>query len=132
MKWGRKWIVGFNVGKTQLVLFDRSNKKSKLISEKRVKERLRQQKHREKLREQCTPNIKKQGYSSVRALSRETNKVRKYLPYSPSKQRAVVKTLGNSLSLAILLSISKLSQIFFQWKQNSWSLNFTNETTLIE
>ena len=25
MDWGRKWLVDFNVGKTQLVLFDRSN-----------------------------------------------------------------------------------------------------------
>ena len=23
--WGRKWLVDFNAGKTQLVLFDRSN-----------------------------------------------------------------------------------------------------------
>ena len=72
--------------------------KSKLISEKRLEERLRQQKHREKLLQQCTPNINKQGYSSVQALSHATNKVRKYLPYSPSKQRAVVKT-ANSLSV---------------------------------
>ena len=48
---------------------------SKLISDKRLKERLRQQKHREKLHQQCTPNINKQGYSSVQALSRATNKV---------------------------------------------------------
>ena len=33
--------------------------KSKLISEKRLKERQQQQKHREKLRHQCTPNISK-------------------------------------------------------------------------
>ena len=26
MEWGRKWLVGFNAEKTQLVLFDRSNK----------------------------------------------------------------------------------------------------------
>ena len=38
-----------------------------------------------------------QGYSSVQALSHATNKVRMYLPYSPCKQTAVVKTLGNSL-----------------------------------
>ena len=25
MDWGRKWLVDFNTGKTQLVLFDRSN-----------------------------------------------------------------------------------------------------------
>ena len=25
MDWGRKWLVDFNAGKTQLVLFDRSN-----------------------------------------------------------------------------------------------------------
>ena len=25
MEWGRKWLVGFNAEKTQLVLFDRSN-----------------------------------------------------------------------------------------------------------
>ena len=25
MDWGRKWLVDFNVGKTQLVSFDRSN-----------------------------------------------------------------------------------------------------------
>ena len=25
MDWGKKWVVDFNVGKTQLVLFDRSN-----------------------------------------------------------------------------------------------------------
>ena len=25
MDWGKKWLVDFNVGKTQLVLFDRSN-----------------------------------------------------------------------------------------------------------
>ena len=25
MDWGRKWLVDFNVGKTQLVLFDRSS-----------------------------------------------------------------------------------------------------------
>ena len=47
--------------------------KSKLIFQKRLKERLRQQKHREKLRQQCTPNINKQGYSSVQALSCATN-----------------------------------------------------------
>ena len=72
---------------------------SKPISEKRLEERLRQQKHREKLCQQCTPNINKQGYSSVQALSHVTNKVRKYLPYSPSKQRAVVRALANSLSM---------------------------------
>ena len=65
------------------------------------------------------------GYSSVQALSHATNKVRMYLPYSPSKQTAVVKTLGNSL-------IAKPGQIPFQWKQNNWSVNFTNETTLVE
>ena len=26
VEWGRKWLVGFNAEKTQLVLFDRSNK----------------------------------------------------------------------------------------------------------
>ena len=26
MDWGKKWLVDFNAGKTQLVLFDRSNK----------------------------------------------------------------------------------------------------------
>ena len=25
MDWGKKWLVNFNTGKTQLVLFDRSN-----------------------------------------------------------------------------------------------------------
>ena len=25
MDWGKKWLVDFNAGKTQLVLFDRSN-----------------------------------------------------------------------------------------------------------
>ena len=25
MDWGKKWVVDFNAGKTQLVLFDRSN-----------------------------------------------------------------------------------------------------------
>ena len=25
MDWGKKWLVDFNTGKTQLVLFDRSN-----------------------------------------------------------------------------------------------------------
>ena len=25
MDWGRKWLVDFNAGKTQLVLFDQSN-----------------------------------------------------------------------------------------------------------
>ena len=25
MDWGRKWLVDFNTGKTQLVLFDQSN-----------------------------------------------------------------------------------------------------------
>ena len=25
MEWGKKWLVDFNAGKTQLVLFDRSN-----------------------------------------------------------------------------------------------------------
>ena len=25
MDWGKKWLVNFNPGKTQLVLFDRSN-----------------------------------------------------------------------------------------------------------
>ena len=25
MDWGRKWVVNFNAGKTQLVLFDLSN-----------------------------------------------------------------------------------------------------------
>ena len=25
MEWGRKWLTDFNVGKTQLVSFDRSN-----------------------------------------------------------------------------------------------------------
>ena len=25
LDWGRKWLVDFNAGKTQLVLFDRSN-----------------------------------------------------------------------------------------------------------
>ena len=25
MEWGRKWLVNFNTGKTQLVSFDRSN-----------------------------------------------------------------------------------------------------------
>ena len=25
MDWGKKWLVEFNAGKTQLVLFDRSN-----------------------------------------------------------------------------------------------------------
>ena len=25
MEWGRKWLVDFNLGKTQLVLFDSSN-----------------------------------------------------------------------------------------------------------
>ena len=73
--------------------------KPKLISQKRLKERLRQQKHREKLCQQCIPNINKQGYSSVQALLRATNKVRKYLPHSPSKQRVVVKILANSLSM---------------------------------
>ena len=68
--------------------------KSKVISEKRLKERLWQQKYREKLRQQCTQNINKQRYSSVQALSRATNKVRKYLPYSPSKQRAVVMNIS--------------------------------------
>ena len=72
--------------------------KSKLMSEKRLKERLQQQKQR-KLCQQYTPNINKHGYSSVQALSHATNKVRKYLPYSPSKQRAVIKTLANSLSV---------------------------------
>ena len=28
MDWGRKWLVDFNIGKTQLVLFDRSNNTS--------------------------------------------------------------------------------------------------------
>ena len=87
--------------------------KSKLISEKRQKERLHQQKHREKLRQQCTPDINNQGYSSVPALSCATNKV-KYLPYS------------------LLSSIAKPGQIPFQWKQNNWSLKFTNEMTLVE
>ena len=26
MDWGRKWLVDFNAGQTQLVLFDQSNK----------------------------------------------------------------------------------------------------------
>ena len=26
MDWGKKWLVDFNAGKTQLVLFDQSNK----------------------------------------------------------------------------------------------------------
>ena len=25
MDWGKKWLIDFNAGKTQLVLFDRSN-----------------------------------------------------------------------------------------------------------
>ena len=28
MDWGKKWLVNFNAGKTQLVLFDRSNNNS--------------------------------------------------------------------------------------------------------
>ena len=70
--------------------------KSKLISEKRLKERL-QQKHWDKLCQQYTPNINKKGYSPLQALLCATNKVRKYLTYSPSKQRAVVKT-ANSMT----------------------------------
>ena len=27
MDWGKKWLVDFNAGETQLVLFDRSNNK---------------------------------------------------------------------------------------------------------
>ena len=73
--------------------------KSKLISEKRLKERLQ---HWDKLCQQYTPNINKKGYSSVQALLRATNKVRKYLTYSPSKQRAVVKTLANSMTENII------------------------------
>ena len=42
---------------------------------------------------------RKQGYSSVQALLHAANKIRKYLPYSSSKQRVVVKTLANSLSM---------------------------------
>ena len=52
----------------------------------------------------------KQGYSSVQALSRATNKVRKYLPYSPSKQRAIVKTLANSLSMTENIIINRQSR----------------------
>ena len=49
-----------------------------------------------------------QGYSSVQALSHATNKVRMYLPYSPCKQTAVVKTLGNSLINSDSLSDSQV------------------------
>ena len=34
MDWGRKWLVDFNSGKTQLVLFDRSNNTDMLLMEK--------------------------------------------------------------------------------------------------
>ena len=30
MVWGKKWLVDFNAGKTQLVLFDRSNNTSSI------------------------------------------------------------------------------------------------------
>ena len=30
MDWGKKWLVDFNAGKTQLVLFDRSNNNSSI------------------------------------------------------------------------------------------------------
>ena len=52
-----------------------------------------------------------QGYSSVQALSHATNKVRMYLPYSPCKQTAVVKTVGNSL-------IDSDSQVRFPFNGN--------------
>ena len=92
------WHFAAKTGHFQLKVLCKEEK-PKLISEKRLKERLQQQKHRGKLCQQCTPNINKQRHSSVQALSRATNKFRKYLPYSPSKQRAVVKTLANSLSM---------------------------------
>ena len=34
MGWGRKWIVDFNAGKTQLVLYDQSNNNAGAIDVK--------------------------------------------------------------------------------------------------
>ena len=33
MIWGKKWLVDFNAGKTQLVLFDRSNNTGSIDAE---------------------------------------------------------------------------------------------------